>query len=109
MPGFDGTGPLGTGPMTGRGGGYCMSYVGPDLRFDRGFYWSGGRGWRRWHQTIGLPRWARWAPGAAPAAPVYAPPISGEQELHFLKSEAEYLEKALEQIKTRIKELENKD
>jgi len=24
MPGFDGTGPQGKGPMTGRGGGYCM-------------------------------------------------------------------------------------
>ena len=24
MPGFDGTGPRGTGPMTGRGRGYCV-------------------------------------------------------------------------------------
>jgi hypothetical protein len=24
MPGYDGTGPRGRGPMTGRGGGYCM-------------------------------------------------------------------------------------
>lgn len=24
MPGFDGTGPLGRGPMTGRGRGYCV-------------------------------------------------------------------------------------
>ena len=26
MPGFDGTGPMGYGPMTGRGGGYCIAY-----------------------------------------------------------------------------------
>lgn len=24
MPGYDGTGPKGEGPMTGRGGGYCL-------------------------------------------------------------------------------------
>jgi hypothetical protein len=24
MPGYDGTGPKGQGPMTGRGGGYCL-------------------------------------------------------------------------------------
>ncbi len=24
MPGYDGTGPKGLGPMTGRGGGYCL-------------------------------------------------------------------------------------
>lgn len=108
MPGFNGTGPRGVGSMTGGGGGYCMSYVGPDTRFDQRFC-RGGRGHRHWFHATGLPRWARWAPGATPAASVYAPPLSGEQELHFLKSEAEYLEKTLEQIKIRIKELENKD
>lgn len=109
MPGFNGTGPLSAGPMTGRGGGYCMSYVGPDTRLDQKFCRGGGRGQRHWYHATGQPRWARWAPDAAPAPPVYAPPLSGEQELYFLKGQAEYLENALEQIKNRIKELENKD
>jgi hypothetical protein len=35
MPGFDGTGPRGSGPMTGRGMGYCVVPVG-DLASARG-------------------------------------------------------------------------
>jgi len=39
MPGFDGTGPLGMGPMTGRGMGYCvMPLSGPGAaRFPYGY------------------------------------------------------------------------
>lgn len=50
MPGFDGAGPLGTGPMTGRGFGPCGLSLGWRRRFgfDRGlgryFVW-------RWPQT----------------------------------------------------------
>lgn len=32
MPGFNGTGPLGQGPMTGRGGGYCVLEMIPGTR-----------------------------------------------------------------------------
>ncbi len=109
MPGFNGTGPLGAGPMTGRGGGYCMSYVSRGARFDQKFCWGGGRGQRHWYHATGMPGWARWAPGAAQAVTVYAPPLDGEQELCFLKGQVEYLENALEQLKNRIKELEKKD
>jgi ubiquinone biosynthesis protein UbiJ len=56
-----------------------------------------------------MPRWARWAPGAAQAVTVYAPPLDGEQELCFLKGQVEYLENSLEQLKNRIEELEKKD
>ncbi len=107
MPGFDGTGPLNAGSMTGHGGGYCMSYVGAETRFNRRFSRGGGRGWRHWRQATGLPRWARWAPGITPLATVFAPPLNGGQELSFLKGQVEYLEKALEQTKNRISELEN--
>lgn len=109
MPGFNGTGPLGAGPMTGQGRGYCMSYIGPNARYDQRFCLSGGRGRRHWYHAARLPRWAGWSPGPAQAAAVYAPPLSGEQELCFLKGQAEYLENTLEQIKNRIKELEKKD
>ncbi|MEM2916545.1 MAG: DUF5320 domain-containing protein [Candidatus Woesearchaeota archaeon] len=45
MPGFDGTGPMGLGPMTGRGMGLCGR--GFRLGFGRGFGRFGrGFGWR---------------------------------------------------------------
>ncbi len=109
MPGFNGTGPQGAGPMTGRGCGYCMSYVAPNANVRPGFYRRGsGRVWRNWYHTTGLPRWARWATGATMTGAVYAPPLSGEQELSFLKEQAGYLENALEQANRRIKEFESK-
>jgi len=45
MPGFDGTGPLGLGPRTGGGRGFCPPWIGPT--FFRGFYWGYPRffGW----------------------------------------------------------------
>ncbi len=75
MPGLDGTGPLGLGPMTGRGLGLCNPY-GP---FGRGRWWRGrwfgfgrgwGRGWRRgfgrgWGRGFGW-RWRWFAPPYAP-------------------------------------------
>jgi hypothetical protein len=43
MPGGDGTGPLGRGPMTGRGMGYCVVRVPDGGRSARGF--AGAAGW----------------------------------------------------------------
>lgn len=53
MPGYDGTGPNGQGPMTGRGMGYCTGAPGAGYGrgFGRGFGWFGrgfgGFGMRR--------------------------------------------------------------
>lgn len=57
MPWGDGTGPVGYGPMTGRGAGYCSGFPGPGYanpyvpRMGMGwgarFSWRGGYG-RRW-------------------------------------------------------------
>ena len=109
MPGFDGTGPIGSGPMTGRGGGYCMSYVSPGMMFNQGFCRSGGRGRRNWYYAVGLPRWAGLAPGAALSIPVCAPPLNSEHELNYLKGLAAYQKEILEQIENQINELENKE
>ncbi len=109
MPGFNGTGPQGSGPMTGRGRGYCMSYVAPSAKACPGFSRRDtGRGWRNWCHAAGQTRRQRRAPGAAVNGAVFAPPLSGEQELSFIKEQAGYLENALEQAKRRIKELEGK-
>jgi hypothetical protein len=69
MPFGDGTGPMGLGPMTGRGAGFCAGFGMPGstnpmpgypqpygyahsapvwLRWGYGFGHGFGRGWRRW-------------------------------------------------------------
>jgi hypothetical protein len=116
MPAGDRTGPLGRGPMTGRGAGYCGGYEAPGWANwgpTRGFYgrrgrgmWGGyagpgggGRGWRHWYYATGLPRWACWEYDVP-----YAPP-SREQEAEMLKGEAERLKERLDAIHKRIDEL----
>ena len=93
MPGFDGTGPMGMGSMTGGGRGFCSPW---------GIRAAG---------TYGFPRWTGYAypyygpspfyPGAAP----FTPRMSREQEIGFLKDEAWALKRTLEEIDARIKEL----
>jgi len=79
MPGGDGTGPAGLGPMTGRAAGYCAGYSVPGYMnpipgrgyfgrgyfgWGRGFYGRGGaRGRRNWYYATGLPGWVRAAQG----------------------------------------------
>ena len=131
MPGGDGTGPGGMGPMTGRAAGYCAGYPVPGYMNPVGGrgYWGGGRGgggWgrRNWFHATGLTGWQRagmgypayGAPGAYPTpygapwpqtAPFAAPPTV-QQELDGLKGQAEYLEDALAGINKRIEELQAK-
>jgi len=80
MPGGDGTGPMGMGPMTGRAAGYCAGSAVPGFMNapggrglgGRGFGGSGfggrggGRGWRNWYYATGLTGWQRTA-AAMPA------------------------------------------
>ncbi len=88
MPGGDGTGPGGFGPMTGRAAGYCAGYPMPGFMNPipgRGFGGGGrgfggrGRGWRHWYWATGLPGWAGApmglpASGGAPYDPYGYPP-----------------------------------
>lgn len=125
MPFGDGTGPAGLGPMTGRAAGYCAGYAVPGSMnpvAGRGFWGRGrgfGRGWRNRYYATGLPGWARagWVPagGAAPYGPAampfaygspYASQPTREEQLDFLKGQAEYLEDALEGIRKQIGEVE---
>lgn len=83
MPGFDGTGPLGRGAMTGGGRGYCM------IPLERGAYGMGFgrglgcRGFGRMYQT-------------------YTPAIS---EKEILINQVEYLKDQLQQLQKRLEEL----
>jgi len=90
MPGGDGTGPMGLGPMTGRAAGYCAGYPVPGYMNPipgRGYWGWGrglgrgwgrgfGRGWGRgfgrgWHARAWAgyypPAWGRPAPWFPPA------------------------------------------
>ncbi len=95
MPGLNGTGPRGMGPMTGGGRGFCSPW-GVRAAF-RSYGVSPGMGY-------GYPYY-----GAGPAAPGYAPfapQVSQEEELGFLKGQTGTLRRQLEQIEARIQELE---
>lgn len=136
MPGGDGTGPGGLGPMTGRAAGFCAGYPVPGYMnpiggsgswgAGRGFFGRGGRGRRNWYYATGLPGWNRagmglpaWGmgsgayPGSYGAG--YVPPyaaypsasqITPQQEIDALKGEAEYFEDVLDGIRKGISELE---
>jgi len=121
MPRGDGTGPAGMGPMTGRGAGYCAGYHVPGFANPvpgRGFwragrgggFGGGGRGHRNMYYATGLPGWARFGrmPAVAPyGGQAYPAQMTSEQELDYLKSQAEYFQTALEDITKRIEAVEN--
>ena len=112
MPRGDRTGPMGQGPMTGRGMGYCAGYDVPGF-LNRPWGYGGfrgggrgggfGRGWRHRFYATGVPGWM------AGGYPYYGPPVqSPENELKALKEEAAFLEKSLEEVRKRLSELEAK-
>ncbi len=116
MPGLDGTGPRGMGPMTGGGWGFCSPW-GYGRGFSRGF--GLGRGYRfGWRMPYGgAGQWWGYEPpygypyaGGAPygygGAGPYAPQMTKEEELDLLKNQAQEARGQLEQIEARIKDLE---
>lgn len=113
MPGGDGTGPGGMGPMTGRAAGYCAGYGVPGF-MNAGFGarggWGGGWGRRNWFYATGLTGWQRAGMGVPGAygVPAYGPPVAtAEQQVEALKAQAKYFEDALAGIRDRIQELES--
>ncbi len=120
MPGGNGTGPTGMGPMTGRGAGFCAGYATPGYAnpvggrgmgmgqgrgmgrgrgFGRGFGWAG--------VGYGMPAWANTA-GPYPNAS-FGPTVVAEQELEGLKQQAEFLQNSLGQVSERIEQLKNEN
>ena len=70
----DGTGPMGMGPMTGRGMGYCAGVAAPGYA-GCGFGRGRGRGLRNMYYMTGLPGWER--NGVNPyGVPAYTAPAS---------------------------------
>ncbi len=110
MPGGDGTGPMGMGPMTGRAAGYCAGYAMPGYANPmggrgRGFWGAGrGRGGRGRGFGFGAGRFG-WAPVGA-GYPAYGPMApTPEQELEGLRQQASYFQDTLADIQKRIDEL----
>lgn len=101
MPGFDGTGPRGMGPMTGGGRGFCSPRgivrgrgMGMDYGFRRGRGF--GPGW-------GLGYQAPYPYG--PTVNPYAPSMSREEKLNFLRYQAQAVKEQLDQIEAKMSEL----
>lgn len=108
MPGLNGTGPMGQGPATGRGFGYCVNEYpvfagrgggrgmgrGRGMGFGRGF----GGGFGRFRGNYGFYP-------AAYGSQAYQPSITPESEVTYLKNQAAYLEQQIKEIHTRISEL----
>lgn len=116
MPGFDGTGPMGAGPLTGGGRGFCRASGRPSGRrggsgrgvgrgFGAGFGLGYGRGFgpRNFYPAA----WDGYGPGYGAS---YAGPYAerSQDELSMLKSEADRMRGELGAITKRIGELESK-
>ncbi|HOT63497.1 MAG TPA: DUF5320 domain-containing protein [Treponemataceae bacterium] len=93
MPNRNGTGPLGAGPLTGRGMGPCGGYgrasygrgLGMGFGGGRGFGFGRGRGWFPFANTNGA--------------------ISADDEKQALNSQISLLTEEIDAIKKRIEEL----
>jgi hypothetical protein len=114
MPGFDRTGPMGAGPMTGGARGRCNPATagtipafaggygyGRGLAMRRGFRGAYGPGWSRGR---GYGRGFGWYPPAA--GPAYS--MDAASEIDMLKADAEYMKESLDAINKRIEELSEK-
>lgn len=89
MPGGDRTGPLGLGPMSGRGMGYCTGFAagrGAGLYGRGAGFYGSGRNWR--------------------GAGFYRPVPTKAQEAEALRQEAAFLQSQLDEIKGYLRELD---
>lgn len=128
MPRGDRTGPMGMGPMSGRGAGYCANYQAPGFMnrfFGSGFGAGYGRnlrggqgcfGWRNMFRNIGN-RWSNRDPAGfggrsrrmggmpfAGGAPVQVQPDT-KTEKQVLEDQVDFLKSQLNRLQQRLSEL----
>lgn len=107
MPRGDQTGPRGMGPRSGRAAGYCVGYNSPGfmnprprggmgMGYARGCGFRGGQFW-----NAPAPAWAR--TGAYPEDYGYPRP---EDEREMLRQQTQLLERELQMMQERLKELD---
>ncbi|MFC1761986.1 DUF5320 domain-containing protein [Planctomycetota bacterium] len=105
MPGGNRTGPMGGGPMTGRGAGFCSGSSQPGYASQgvgRGFgngRGQMGRGRRNRFFAGGFPGWGRTGTAAAVA-------MNPDQEKEMLQQQVRNLQNSLEAIQSRINDLD---
>lgn len=111
MPGFDRTGPMGAGPMTGGARGRCNpATTGNIATFAGGYGYGRGLGLRRgfrggYGPGAGRGRGVGRGYGRIPplADPAYS--MDPASEMDMLKADADYLRRSLETIDKRMEEL----
>lgn len=105
MPRGDGTGPMGMGPMTGRGAGFCAGYATPGYaNFGGHCGVSGrGRGYRRMNYMAGIPMQNRF--GYFGNYGTYEPTID---EKKILTDQVSFLENELQLTKQRLSSFDEK-
>jgi hypothetical protein len=100
MPGRDGSGPVGAGPMTGGGFGYCTGYDNRQGNCRFGF----GRGFQGNQRISRRPaRFARNFYSQEPAS------LTHQEEKQFLHNEADRLQNQLNAVRKRLDEFENQE
>ena len=133
MPFGDSTGPMGQGPMTGRGLGYCAGYDNPGYTktgfggrysgwgrafggygggYGRG---GGGRGHRNWYRATGLTGWQRsgygypdWGGrGYYPSTYPLAQPTT-EEEKGIIEEDKKAIQQEIDALKDEMKEREER-
>jgi hypothetical protein len=106
MPYGNGTGPSGMGSRTGRGFGFCSGFPYPGYSVGPGFGGGRGRGFGR-----GFGWRAGFRPGFGPFDYSFPEPYdySPDQEKDFLKHQISAMEKTIENLKTRLDEVDKKE
>lgn len=104
MPRGNRSGPMGMGPRTGRGAGFCAGFANPGFANPGGYRGPGcarGRGYRNMYCRTGLPGWA--------SANFFYPggPILDEEEV--LKQQETGLEEQLRRVKERRRQLKDEE
>jgi len=114
MPGFNRTGPMGAGPMTGGRRGFCNSATAGFLPVYGGYGYGRGLGMKLGFrggfgsgQGCGYGRGYGWYP---PDAGLFYPPVypmDASSEIERLKEQADHMKDALDAINRRIDALGN--
>lgn len=105
MPRGDGTGPMGMGPMTGRGMGRCDGYAGSGYAV--GFGRGRGRCFRRMYDMTEFS--SRVRRGAYPygfASYPYQVETNDVDEKKVLQNQMDFLEKQLKEVREKLKDFE---